>query len=277
MQLLFAIAILSLIAIRPLFAGPTLTADTGQNGSGTCTGTAPATSTGAGVGSTLVCLDIRSAGQADASAGIGSLHAKAQAQEFGASNFGTGAQASYSDTVVFTGPGTDPIPVSLNLHFSGTVNSTNEASAVVRADATIYDQFVGRLIASVHDGVNSCVLNTFVGLDCSISYNKNRATTVVLVPLNFPVRIFLALEAGAGANGFGTSGTSDFSKTFGFVTGSPLFDLPAGFTVNSPTSFIVDNRFSTDVLSVSEPNTYALVLSGLGLLGLAGRRWRDSR
>ena len=68
--------------------------------------------------------------------------------------------------------------------------------------------------------------------------------------------------------------TSLFSDTFGFVVGGPVFDLPAGFTANSPTSFIVDNRFLPPgaVPAVPEPSSMLLLTGGLGLLTMLRRR-----
>lgn len=63
--------------------------------------------------------------------------------------------------------------------------------------------------------------------------------------------------------------TTDFSNTFTFPTGVPVFDLPAGYTVNSPSAHIVNNFY---VNPVPESGTFAAL--GLGVLGLLRRRRR---
>lgn len=69
-------------------------------------------------------------------------------------------------------------------------------------------------------------------------------------------------QAGA-ANGF-----VDFSRTLEFPTSGPVFNLPAGFTVNSADGAIVNNQF-VGFPTVPEPGT--LLLLGTSLLTLASR------
>ena len=60
--------------------------------------------------------------------------------------------------------------------------------------------------------------------------------------------------------------------TFGLLTGAPLFNLPDGFTVNSPTSFIVHNQFTPT--GVPEPAAGTLLLLGLVIAFLLHRHGR---
>ncbi|MBI3838904.1 MAG: PEP-CTERM sorting domain-containing protein [Planctomycetia bacterium] len=57
-----------------------------------------------------------------------------------------------------------------------------------------------------------------------------------------------------------------FSHTFGFPTSGPVFNLPDGFTANSPEGQIANNNF------VPEPSTLALAAIGLGLVACYRRR-----
>lgn len=93
------------------------------------------------------------------------------------------------------------------------------------------------------------------------------------------IQIGLSLETTAGAilsptgsvstQQAGTAnGFVDFSRTLGFPTSGPVFNLPAGFTVNSAEGVIVNNQF-VSVPTVPEPGT--LLLLGTGLLTLASR------
>jgi len=64
--------------------------------------------------------------------------------------------------------------------------------------------------------------------------------------------------------------------TFGFPTDGPVFDLPDGFTANSASGLIVDNRWviptSGPVSSVPEPASF--LVFGAGLLGAGAVRRR---
>ena len=66
----------------------------------------------------------------------------------------------------------------------------------------------------------------------------------------------------------GTSGTTDFGDPLSFAPSGPVFDLPAGWTANSISGNIVDNRFVG--AAVPEPGALTLLASGaLSMLGLA--------
>jgi len=107
------------------------------------------------------------------------------------------------------------------------------------------------------------------------SSNTTLTSGSVSVPLDIPVSISLDLQLGAGGSGNGSSASTDFLDTFGFVTGKDLFKLPDGFTANSVTSFIVNNRFTpagSPESEVPEPGTYALMVAGLALLAFVQRR-----
>jgi hypothetical protein len=117
--------------------------------------------------------------------------------------------------------------------------------------------------------------NTFGGLGApDVSYDTTLTSVSVLVPLNTPVSIGLDLAVDASAGDFNASGTSLFSDTFGFVTGGPLFNLPDGYTANSPTSFIVDNRFAPPGSAVPEPSTLVMASILFGMFGLVALQKR---
>src|SRR5262249_45397716 len=177
----------------------------------------PASSGGAPGSSAVLCPDAFGPVSALAIATLGSLGAKAQSLETGFSNAGASGSASYSDTVTFSGPGTDPIAVSVNLHFSGSLSTTDLATAAVNAQAFLAGTGFG-LIFGVHNGVFDFCENSFTGVPCGVSPDGTLITGSVLVPVNVPVEILLSLSASASANGLDASSTAEFSNTFGFVT-----------------------------------------------------------
>ena len=65
------------------------------------------------------------------------------------------------------------------------------------------------------------------------------------------------------------SSTVDALNTFSFATSGDVFDLPDGFSVNSVSANIVDNRF---VAVVPLPASVVLMISGLGTLLLGARK-----
>ena len=256
--------------------GVILTTSATEDGSvnGVTVNTGPMTSNGAPITSELVARDGNAAASSMATALIGNLGAEARYQEFGASGGRFSADATYSDTVIFSGPGTEPILVSLNLHFGGSLNSTDAAGAEAEASVSIGSSLT-RLFVLNAGGVPGIRENTFGGLGPpATSYDTTLTSQSILVPLNTPVSISLSLTADAGAAGFNTSGTALFSDTFSLLSGAPLFNLPEGFTVNSATSFIVDNRFAPPGASVPEPSTLVMASILFGTFGVVALRKR---
>src|SRR5258706_7408404 len=283
MRLSLPIAVFSLFFASSAGATPFLAADTSTSPfAGGCTLTGGlATSTGAAVSSHLACISSFGAGSSVALTSTGNLGAAATA---GGSSSGIGFSglSVYKNTVTFSGPGGGTIPVGINLHLSGTQDAVGGAEATLIARALLNGVIVGSIGLRNTSGTPSCVIGDalsiamFTGLGaCDSDYNATLASGLTLVPLNIPIPFQLDLSAMAVAIDFTGFTRSLFDTTFGFVTGGPLFNLPAGFTANSPTSFIFNNQFfpsGQPPANVPEPSSMLLISSALGLFAMSRRR-----
>src|SRR5262249_38499588 len=187
------------------------------------------------------------------------------------------ATATYSDTVVFSGPGSDPIGVSLNLNFDGALFSNNVLRATLDASASIAGVSIGSVFLTTQDGLLSICDNAFGGFDCAMpldAINTTLTTSSILVPVNTPVTISLSFFV-ADSIVFNQFGEALFLDTFGLVGGGPVFNLPDGFTANVG-DYLVNNRFiSQGPTPVPEPTTLALV--GVGIVLKARRSYNRLR
>jgi hypothetical protein len=89
----------------------------------------------------------------------------------------------------------------------------------------------------------------------------------------FVVEVIMRLSVGASTNITHGNAFADasFLNTLSFPTNRPVFTVPDGYTVNSVSAGIVDNRFQSQV---PEPSTLALLL--IGSILLAGARRTSS-
>ena len=176
------------------------------------------------------------------------------------------ASASYTDTVVFTStdPAATSVFTSMNVGVDGQIAiGTLSASAALNGI-----QVLGFTLQSTSAQpqpvclIGNCDPLTLLGADFS-AVTGAAITLGTTVPLNVAVTFNFILTATAGTR-------VDWSDTFGLLPTGPVFNLPSGFTANSPTSQIVDNRFVAPT-TVPAPPTSLLFAAGLGLIA-AGRR-----
>jgi hypothetical protein len=284
-SILSAAAVLWALAASAVQAQPTNFVDAGSGGTiAGCRGSNPGTSSTA-IAAELVCGDSSGTGASQAFASVGHVGASGNSVAFqGLIPVSFGGRASYTDTVTFSGPGTAPVPVSINLSFGGILNTALQGTAGVVAFAAIDGARAGLLTAVSTNGIAGLTCSTsFAGLICGgivlggESAAGHLRSQTVFVPVGVPVAIFLQIESLTSVNAQGASARSEFSNSLDFELDGNLFNLPDGYTANSPTSFIVDNRFTPLVTAVPEPESVALLAFGLAAIGLVRRRQGFSR
>jgi hypothetical protein len=210
----------------------------------------------------FVCGGSNGALQSTAVAEAGHLGADVEAETFGQAQEGR-AIAELTGEAIFndlTHPlSTDFIPLSLNIFFGGSAQ-TAQGSAAVNLNIFLDGNF-GFLDYESNNGITTTCINTFATpWDCN---GETLITTVpIMVQLNTPIMIDMALDVIAGGNAI-----ADYSHSADFPIGSDVFNLPAGITANSADFGIVDNRFAGTSAATPEPGSIGLCLLGLGLSG----------
>ena len=89
---------------------------------------------------------------------------------------------------------------------------------------------------------------------------------------NVPISVACFMNVNTVAS-LGTSGSSDFGDPLSFAPSGPVFDLPPGWTANSISGNIVDNRF----VGAAVPELGALPLLASGALWILGLTVRSRR
>jgi PEP-CTERM motif-containing protein len=226
--------------------------------------------------------------------------------------FGQSASASFVlDDIVITGDGGATVMTSINLVASGSVHTDAEGGGALysRGDARAAASFNGGihdasgdfgigfsgtisgrqrrgndpLFPDITEAVTTGVFGENVSNSSSgVSLSSYGFTTDISeLPLNTPLimEMFLSVSVTGEVNTFfaeshiasGRS-TGAFLDTIKFAASGPVFNLPPGFTVNSVDGMIVNNQFVE--LPIPEPETYAMLMAGLALLGFVARRRR---
>lgn len=94
---------------------------------------------------------------------------------------------------------------------------------------------------------------------------------------DFQVEVFLRADVQSDIMGEGTASTggrANFASSATFPKVGPVFDLPDGYTVDSVSAQIVDNRWIGDQpIGVPEPGTLSLLAAGV-TAGMLGRKLR---
>ncbi len=211
---------------------------------------------------------------------------------------GSATAAVVYDDFLVNASGVSFVPGSLNLLLSGSLST----SATARASGGL----IANAFAAAGVTVNMLVNGTFfeggaaeLRSPSGVSYDTYGPLTDLTFPapftittpvLNLPVGTAFSLQfelspfVGANAIIGGTpedefafadffmDSFSNFDSTLTFPTSGPVFNLPEGATVNSPSALIVNNRFvGGGPSAVPEPSSIFLFGLGLGVIGLGAR------
>lgn len=236
-------------------------------------------------------------GQADALADITGLHAHTYNQVIKYSAAGTfdyhghylstaGAVADFDDFEI-TGP-TATVLTPLNFHLVG--GQLAEATLFTTESQPYLQSSIQFSVSIISDGVSfgsdggwHTLLNSNAGAPVNesgllVGFDGNMSFTTkqMALPVNRPFTVSIVLSVASSVEynfeepSFIIEANTDANHTLTFAADRPVFDLPDGYTVNSASAGIVNNRYTAP-----EPATISLVAAGsLTLLDDRRRRHR---
>jgi hypothetical protein len=225
---------------------------------------------------------------AQATMSSGALSAFASSQNPGDPYGGwAAAESIYEFAVKFSGAPSFNVPVTFNFAVDGFFETTGDANA--EADFEIYDtSFQSPSALPGNTWFQACRQSGNGGpcdfwspaggaiptpLPLGTVFQSNTFNVDTYNTWYFTIDLWAATWA---ANG---SSLADFSHTAGFAAGTPVLNLPSGYTANSLDGLIVNDQFTGNTVnpaegSSPEPSSLLMFTPGLGYVLLLSRRKR---
>lgn len=204
---------------------------------------------------------------------------------------GTDASAAFRlDDVIISGPAGGSIQTSLNMNLSGGLNVSsfaqlafgNGAEAQAFASVSVFALVAGNPFSGTQSISSLWQVETQSGDGSTFEdgmlagYTGGPAgltTPLMMLPVGTPFVLQLGLSTSADTDSRNSivgsrrqaDASSLFDSTLSFPLFGPVFNLPDGYTANSLSGLIVDNRWLglADPSPVPEPSSLALLLAGL--------------
>lgn len=198
--------------------------------------------------------------------------------EFGVQAAGV-AFATYYDMIVPGSAGLVSTSVNMSLHGSLVTNpflpqhGPNSANSSVQVVFFVNGNNIGGGMQTLSSYYGSSPGLSSTGILASWNPLTGDITSPsFMVEANVPFTMQIQLQADAGASGymqdsFILGGNADFGSTLTFPTTGPVFNLPAGYTADSPDAGIVNNQYIAP-----EPTSLALAATCAVLGGRVRRR-----
>lgn len=261
-----------LATLSSTHAAPIFTTSFGGNN---CTGNGQQTTSSTPIASsvTVICSNNPLlVASATVAAGPGSLGVSASAINNDGRGNGAngGAFAEMMSNFTILGPvgGPTSIPISLNLSLSGSATVTGVSSGwFLNLNARQFGQ------GSVSSLVAGTGLLSTIPSGGSILVATTITTPTVMFSVGPTHILEVSISTAVNAGRVGTA-ESDFAHTLSFPVSGPVFNLPAGYTIDSPDLNIFNNQFISPGASVPEPSSMALLGGGLIVAALLRSRTR---
>jgi len=211
------------------------------------------------------------AGSVAAQVNVSAQHFPNQRPGFATLNGAYATARAVFDDVIISGP-TPTVPTLIPFHAGGVTTSTNNGMGVSNfsngtIDIKVFDPLVTDRFNFNFTGPGVVNPQADIGV---LDLTTN-------VPITVELSIFLEAEIYdvflPGEPSFPSNLNLNFANTVSFATSGPAFILPAGYTVNSVSANIVNNRWlGAPYNDVPTPSPIILLVFGLAGIGYQRRK-----